>query len=100
MVKPTPTSVEAVVEFARADNRVCPQPQRWNELWEMLPERKRVGAGRSPSAPLILAACWETSDAQKQERFLSHIRYAAEHGALQQVHSFLNSLPHDQWHYH
>lgn len=101
MVSPAHASVEAVIEFARADNRVCPQPQRWNELWQMLPDRQRVGAGWSPSVPFILAAWWETSDAEKQERFFSHIRYAAEHGAaLDAVHSFLISLPDDQWHYH
>ncbi len=100
MVSPAHTSVEAVIELARAEKRVCPQPQRWNELWQMLPDRRRVGGGWSPSLPLILAAWWETSDAEKQERFFSHIHYAGEHGALDAIHSFLMSLPHDQWHYH
>jgi hypothetical protein len=100
MVAPAHSSVETVIEFARSEGRVCPQPQRWNELWEMLPEKKRVGVGWSPSLPLILAAWWETSNTDKQERLFSHIRYAAEHGALERVHSFLISLPHDQWHYH
>jgi hypothetical protein len=100
MVGPSNSSVDAVIEFASSDNRVCPQPQQWNELWEMLPERKRVGASWSPSPPLILAAWWEASDAQKQERLVSHIRYAAEYGSLDRVHVFLRSLSHDQWHYH
>ena len=30
---PVHSSVETVIEFARAENRMCPQPQRWNELW-------------------------------------------------------------------
>src|SRR6516165_1724976 len=61
MAAPTHTSLEAVLEFACAENRVCPQPQRGNELWEMLPKRKHIGADWSPSLTLILAAWWETS---------------------------------------
>ena len=68
--------LEELLAFSQAERRVCPQPQRWNELWELLPERKRAGAGWEPSLPLILGAWWYTSDAEKRERFLSHIRWA------------------------
>jgi len=78
---------------------VCPQPQRWNELWELLPERRRVGAGWEPALPLILGAWWHTSDAEKRSRFLSHICWAAEHGALSKVASFIKSLGPEQWHH-
>jgi hypothetical protein len=88
----------SIIAFATAERRVCPQPQSWNELWQMLPSRKRTGAGWSPLAPLILAAWSETSDAEKQERLLYHIRYAAEHNALGQVDRFLHSLRDEQWH--
>jgi hypothetical protein len=99
MVSPTKSSVESVMQFAREKNRICPQPQRWNELWDMLPDKQRAGGGWSPPLPLILGAWWHTSDSEKQERFLSHIQYAAEHGALEQVHRFLKSLAQDQWYY-
>lgn len=84
---------------ATTERRVCPQPQRWNELWELLPERKRVGAGWEPSLPLILGAWWHTSDSEKRGRFLSHLRWAAKHGALSEVSSFVRSLGPDQWHH-
>jgi hypothetical protein len=93
------SELDALIAFASADSRVCPQPRRWQELWEMLSDRKPVGAGSSPSAPLILAAWWDTSDADKHDRLLYHIRYAAEHGALEQVAKFLRNLREEDW-YH
>lgn len=38
------------------EGRVCPIPTRWNELWELLPGRHRVGSGWVPPLPLILGA--------------------------------------------
>ncbi len=91
--------LEDLLAFSQAERRVCPQPQRWNELWELLPERKRVGAGWEPSLPLILGAWWHTSDGEKRERFLSHIRWASEHGELSKVAALIKSLGPEQWHH-
>ena len=41
-------SVESLVAYCREKKRVCPLPQRWNELWEMLPNRQRRGFGDLP----------------------------------------------------
>jgi hypothetical protein len=54
-------SVETLIAYCRQDGRVCPQPIRWNELWEMLPNRTRIGSGWMPPLPLILAAWHEAS---------------------------------------
>jgi hypothetical protein len=90
-------TVEEVLSNASMNGRVCPQPQLWNTLWEMLPERKRVGAGWEPALPLILAGWWASSDEQKRERLASHVRYAAEHGVLEAVADYLDSLAPEQW---
>ena len=92
-------TLDDVLSIATALKRVCPMPQRWNELWEMLPNRKRVGGDWEPPAPLILGAWWHTSDAEKRERFRSHIQYASEHGVLSEAAAYLSSLQADQWHY-
>lgn len=99
MANPNDTQLNALIDFVSDQSRVCPEPRKWDELWNMLPDRKRVGAGWSPSAPLILAAWWETSDADKHDRLLYHIRYAAEHDALEQVAMFLRNLREEDW-YH
>ena len=88
-----------LLHFVQSDGRVCPQPRRWNEVWEMLPGRHRVGLGWEPPLPLILAAWWTTSVDQKRERFLLHLRVAHEREVLGRVNSFLRGLPEDEWVY-
>jgi len=89
----------ALMKYAIENNRVCPKPDKWNKLWELLPDRKRVGAGWNPPLPLILAAWWETSDDQKRERLSIQIQYAADHGALEKIETFLRGLSKDDWIY-
>ena len=36
-------TVERLIAYCRENNRVCPLPPLWNQLWEMLPNRTRVG---------------------------------------------------------
>lgn len=92
-------TIDEIVAICGINQRVCPLLQRWNELWEMLPNRKRVGLGYGPSLPLILAAWHHTSDPDKAERLKSHLVWAAQHEALPKVKAFLRSLPEDQWHH-
>lgn len=88
---------ELIAEVGR-DDRICPQPQVWNRLWEMLPDRRQVGAGWEPPLPLILAAWWRTSDDEKQQRFHDHLRWASDHGAFGDIEQFISSLKPDDWH--
>jgi hypothetical protein len=90
--------LDRLLSYCRQNGRVCPQPKRWNDLFQMLPETRRKGLGWEP-APLILAAWWESSDDQKQERLEDHIRWAQAHAALDRVDSFLRSLPEGEWHH-
>ncbi len=93
------TLMDDILQFAQANGKVCPLPKRWKELWEMLPDRKRVGIGWEPPLPLILAAWNETSDSEKRERLFHHIKYAGQHGALLRIADFLRSLQAHEWHY-
>lgn len=91
--------LKALLEYVKADGRVCPMPDYWNQLWEMLPDKKRVGMGWEPSLPLILAAWWDTPLLSKILRLDEHIRYAAEHGVLDDVDAYLRGLRPEQWFY-
>jgi hypothetical protein len=93
------TDLQQLLIYCRENGRVCPMPQHWNRLWEMLPNRSRRGVGWEPSLPLILAAWWEASDEAKQERLELHLRWATEHAVLDQVAAFLRSLPENEWHH-
>lgn len=88
-----------VLDEAQKNSRVCPQPQRWHELYEMLPEKQRKGGGWEPALPLILAAWWDTSAILKMLRLREHIEWAASHGCLEQVHAYLMGLAESEWHH-
>ena len=87
---------EALTEIKR-NKRICPLPQKWIQLYEMLPNRKRKGAGWEPALPLILAAWWETPALQKMLRLQEHIEWAAKHDCLDRVYSFLCELSEEDW---
>jgi len=87
----------ALLEYVKAEDRVCPMPFRWTELWEMLPGRQRSGASWEPPPPLVLAGWWDTPSFAKMERLAEHIRYANAHGVLGEVDRFLRGLPEAEW---
>ena len=89
--------LHSLIEFATQSDRVCPIPPKWNELWKLLPDRHRVGAGWNPALPLILAAWWDTSAASKRQRMTEHLTWAAEHRALPEVNAFLRGLEESDW---
>lgn len=92
-------TLEVVLGEARRNNRVCPQPKRWNDLYNMLPETKRKDGGWEPAAPLILAAWWAAPALLKMMRLREHIEWASSHGCLDEVYIFLSELPETEWHH-
>ena len=76
---------------------ICPQPQKWQEFWDLLPGKERRGGGWNPPLPLILAAWWEATDSSKQARFLEHLAWAEAHGAIEKALDFLRTLGPADW---
>lgn len=91
--------LEALLEYVKADGRICPMPNPWIRLWDMLPAKRHVGRDWEPPLPLSLAVWWETPLAAKSLRLERHIRYAAQHEALNEVDSYLRGLKPDEWFY-
>jgi hypothetical protein len=46
--------LKALLEFVKADGRVCPMPVSWERLWDMLPDKTHIGRGWDPPLPLNL----------------------------------------------
>jgi len=86
-----------LVRYCRENGRVCPMPQQWNALWNMLPNRMRAGASWQPAPPLILAAWYDTPALLTMSRLEEHIDWAVQHGVFDEVSRFLRSLPESQW---
>lgn len=92
-------TVASLIAYCRENERVCPQPKIWHQLWEMLPDRKQVGAGWQPPLPLILAAWDETPALPKMVRLAEHIEWAHKHNILPAIAAFLRDLREEDW-YH
>jgi hypothetical protein len=92
-------TLDVVIEEAKKNDRVCPQTPRWQELYEILPEKQRKGMGWEPPLPLILAAWWDTPALSKMMRLREHIEWADKHGCLDKVYEFLCQLPESDWHH-
>lgn len=92
-------TIEELIAYCRENDRVCPAPQLWSELWEVLPNRTRVGNSWNPAPPLILAAWHETPALMKMVRLREHIEWSARHGALEQMAQFLRALREEEWHH-
>ena len=92
-------TLDQVMAEANRNERVCPQPMKWNELYQLLPDRNRKGSGWEPPLPLILAAWWDTPILSKRLRLREHIEWAEAHDALNQVYEFMASLTEEEW-YH
>lgn len=91
--------LEALLAFARSDARICPRPMEWQAFWKMLPNVRPMPRGWEPPAPLVLAGWWDSTNDEKAQRHELHIRWAAEHGAIEVAGAFLRGLPAEAWHH-
>lgn len=87
----------ALIAYIKDNKFVCPMPQQWNTLWQMLPDRKRIGTGWEPALPLILSAWHETDNHQKSARLLEHIIWADQKNVLDQIDTYLRRLTDKDW---
>jgi hypothetical protein len=92
-------TTESLIQYCREKGRVCPQPKLWQKLWEMLPNKKQVGASWQPAVPLILAAWDETPALPKMVRLAEHIEWVDKHNVLPAIAAFLRGLREEDW-YH
>jgi len=95
-----PETFESLWDYCTANGRAVPVPQRWNKLFEMLIEKRRLPSGGwNPALPLILAAWHVATPIQKQLRFKEHVLWADDHGQVVEVGRYLRSLNEEDW-YH
>ena len=92
-------TLDDVFREATRNSRACPNPWRWKELYDMLPDTRRSGLGWAPPLPLILAAWHENPARSKMLRLREHIEWADGHGCLDEVSTFLTHLSEDDWHH-
>ncbi len=100
-IEPTSTAQDDVLQAARLictrDNRICPRPISWDQLWQMLPN-----PSQSPDLmnPLILGGWWYSTDEQKKGRLDHHLQWARDYNVLDAIKEFLEGLTEEQWHHY
>jgi hypothetical protein len=92
--RPRFLTVQSVMVVARRNNRVCPHPEHWGQLYEQL------GGESSPDllAPPLQPWLWtKLSGLQKRLRFREHVEWAERHGRLPQVARFMAAMAEGDW---
>ena len=89
--------LELLFVYCNELDRVCPEPMKWHELYQMLLQHRRKDSPELYS-PLILGG-WDTSNIEKIIRLQHHLKWAESHGCLPQADAFLRGLPEDEWHH-
>ena len=41
-------TLDELIAYCKDNNRICPQPQFWNELWEKLKDKKQINSSWQP----------------------------------------------------
>ena len=91
-------TIETLWGYCISNNRLCPKPVKWRDLFEMLKNKKRkLSGGWEPSLPLILTAWYETMPFEKQLRLKEHIQWAFDHNQLDEAGRYLRSLSENDW---
>lgn len=92
--------VESILALCRQNGRVCPMPDRWNDMFKLLKVDGIDPFDREDLlVPLILAAWHYSSDDSKAGRLEEHVRWADQHAILDRIAPYLSGLEEEQW-YH
>jgi hypothetical protein len=90
-------TLESAMLVARRNNRVCPRPERWQELFALLPPRQTRRGVQQPPAPIVGAAWAVTPPLTRRLAFREHIEWAEREGVLENVMAFMQSMPEGDW---
>lgn len=85
-----------VLEFCRQGERVCPKPNRWMAMADILARFQRASP---PPPPLILGGWNFSSNLEKIVRLKEQIEWANAHGCVEEVGAFLGGLGEEEWHH-
>jgi hypothetical protein len=87
----TEQELAALLEYASADDRICPLPIKWHEFWQL------IGAPRELH-PFVLSGWSFSTDRQKRARFRDQIKHATAAGNMDMVRTFVERLETQEWH--
>jgi len=89
-------TAKELIEYCKSENRVCPRPMLWNDLYNIL---LKYHKDDKPPIPLILAAWWEAPNLFKQLRLVDQIDWANSNNCFNEVENFILNLLETNWHH-
>lgn len=92
-MNPLDPRIERFLLAIRSEGRSS--PLNWHTFYEFLLIKKR-NSRDMPPAPFILAALNE-SNSSKHARLGDQLRWAEEHGCLEEAISYLEGIPAEEW---
>jgi hypothetical protein len=92
---PIEVTLYEVTGLTRRDNRVCPQPSRWLEMYRILQEQ--AGSGARPPDPVVGSAWASTPPLAKRMAFHQQLEWADRNNCLTPVHDYLKTLRDSDW---
>lgn len=96
----TTQKLEDLKEYVTSDDRICPNPDSWNNFSRVLRrEAEHRGVSEKLPHPLILSGWWGSRDADKRQRLIEQIQYSEKNGFLEKAVEFLRSLHEEDWHH-
>jgi hypothetical protein len=90
-------TLDAAMLVARRNNRVCPRPDRWQELFALLPPRKTLRGVQNPPGPIVGPVWKVTASLTKRLAFREHMEWAERQGVLESIMDFMQSMPEADW---
>ena len=86
-----------LMEEARKDNRVCPQPEHWLGFYRLL---EQLSAGAPLPPPPLLGSAWAaTPVSAKRMCFREQVEWAVANRCVNAAHQYLKKLGEADWHY-
>jgi hypothetical protein len=90
-------TLDSAILMARRNNRVCPRPERWNELSKLLPARRTMRGNQAPPAAATGVAWAMTPSLTKRLCFREQIEWAEREGALEAIMTFMQAMSEEEW---
>ncbi|MBK6006811.1 hypothetical protein JJB11_11980 [Ramlibacter ginsenosidimutans] len=92
---PIEVTLYEVTGLTRKDNRVCPQPSRWLEMYRILQDQP--GRDGLPPDPVVGSAWASTPPLAKRMAFHEQLEWADRNHCLTPVHEYLKTLRDVDW---
>jgi hypothetical protein len=100
MTRELSAKAKALLEYCLINERVCPTRDYWNHLWVINSRAKTFDSILSQyKSPVLDKTSSEKDKVQRSLRLRKYIEFADKHNLIDQMDSFIRSIPESKWHH-